>query len=302
MSTPPFLPSSARARDPRLRRTLLLWALLVIMFVAIYELFTGPPSASAAHPSAASSPSFSWIVAIACAVACGGFCIAWVWMVVRLRRGAVLNGEGLRLLARGELDQAQALFEGMAKKYHSVPTLRAMALHNVAWTLVRRGELHRGLHVLVGVAQGSALASFKLLKPSVAANLAAIYALLGELDAAAQWATEAEALRERSADPRPLLGSIALSRAIIDCRRGEHAEALRRLDHEWGVLEEAVTGETLRPLRLVRAFALSQTSGPRDGGAVDSVLAPLREGRSDTLRYLGTEWPELRGFMHAHSI
>ena len=73
------------------------------------------------------------------------------------------------------------------------------------------------------------------------------------------------------------------------------------LDRDWQTLE-ALGGEQLRPLRLLRAFALSATGGPRDDGAVDRALAPLRESRPGSLRYLTVAWPELAAFMDLHHV
>ena len=75
-----------------------------------------------------------------------------------------------------------------------------------------------------------------------------------------------------------------------------------RLANEWTQLENSVTGNILRPMRVLRAFALAQSSGPRDAALVDSLVAALRGTSTRDIDYLGAAWPEMHVFMSAHDL
>jgi len=303
MEQKPFLPpSNRRVSLPFPRRILILWLLLILFFVALFQLFSGPrrhPAAYSPPPGGTTSLWGSWQLVLVVIGICVG---AMVWAVRASRRATAMNGEGLQLMARGDLEQAAALFERLAKKYRLLPVLRVAAQHNQAAVMLRRGELQRAIDMLAAIEQSGDLQGAPTVRPLAAANMATGYALVGDTEAAEQWVAEAEKRNQRQPDPRTVGGAVALARAIVQCRQGQFTEVVRRLESEWGQLKEGLTGETLRPLRLVRAFALSQAGGPREAGAVENVLIPLRGGRPGTLNYLASQWPELQEFLCGHNL
>ena len=303
MKTEPLLPDS-RKEDPLLStasKTILLWTLLIVMFVSIYQLVTAPTPGRHPLPTTDSDPFASlWTWGLMGVV----FVVIAGWLFSnqrRLARAVVMNGEGLELLGRGELEKAQALFETMLQKFSRLNAVKGLAQHNLAWVFLTNGQLERATAELTALEKGDGLSRMPSLKPSAASMLALCHALAGNFELATPWLAEADKLKPAAAEPLKLTGSLTIVRAILFCRQGQPAEATRMLDRDWQTLE-ALGGEQLRPLRLLRAFALSATGGPRDDGAVDRALAPLRESRPGSLRYLTVAWPELAAFMDLHHV
>jgi hypothetical protein len=303
MNTEPFLPNQRKTNfvwTPG--KTVLLWLLLVVLFFGIYELFT-PPAGHVTHAHAQSSDDGDFGAFLASLL--GGLAALWVawalWTQRSLRRAVVMNGEGLELLGRGELHKAQALFETMGRKFSRLRTIKGLAQHNLAWAYLVDGQLQRATTELDALERRDGLATMPSLKAGAAADLALCYALSGQCELATPWLAEAEKRKPAAAEPLKLIGSLTLVRAVIACRQDQPAEATRLIDRDWHTLE-GLGGDQLRPLRLLRAFALSAASGPRDDGAVDRLLAPLRESRPGSLRYLTVAWPELAAFMDLHHV
>ena len=79
------------------------------------------------------------------------------------------------------------------------------------------------------------------------------------------------------------------------------SDATRLIERDWPALE-GLSGDQTRPLRLMRAFGVAAAGGPRDDCAVHRLLAPLRESRRGSLRYLTVAWPELAAFMELNHV
>jgi len=62
-----------------------------------------------------------------------------------------------------------------------------------------------------------------------------------------------------------------------------------------------MTGEALRPLRIVRAFAIA-AAGPRDHGRADAVLAAARPAYPGEYEFVGKVWPEMASFLASHGM
>lgn len=95
---------------------------------------------------------------------------------------------------------------------------------------------------------------------------------------------------------------MALLRAVIDCRRGRAADAMVSLEHAWNEYEAAMTGEILRMMRVVRAFACAAGEGPRHQGQVERVLGDLRPRYAHEFVFLGGAWPEMAAFFAANQL
>ncbi len=304
MNTEPFLPSSRKSNPLRSKasKTILLWLLLIVMFVSIYQLFTAPTpghhhqQAPTPDPFASLWPQWSLMGLVFASF------VGWgLWNRRNVRRAFVMNGEGLELLGRGELKKAQALFETMGQQFGRLRTFKGLAQHNLAWVLLTDGQLERATAELTALEKSDGLATAPALKPGAASMLALCHALAGNFELATPWLAEAEKRKPAAGEPLRITGTLTVVRAIMFCRQGQPAEATRMLDRDWHTLE-GLGGDQLRPLRLLRAFAASATGGPRDDGAVDRLLAPLRESRPGSLRYLTVAWPELGAFIDLHHV
>ena len=83
-------------------------------------------------------------------------------------------------------------------------------------------------------------------------------------------------------------------------RTGRPEDAAKLLDEGWAGYEASVTGDVLRPLRVVRAFA--HASGPRAGGVAEAALPTLRPAYPGEYAFLGARWPEMAAFLASHEL
>ena len=124
-----------------------------------------------------------------------------------------------------------------------------------------------------------------------AVDLAFCYALLGQLDHAEIWMAEADR-RSGELTPPSVPTMKVFCRAVIDCRSERCSDAARMLDERWSECEATQTGEVLRPLKIVRAFAIA-AAGPRSPGNVERIR-PAYQGEFD---FLGVAWPSMATFL-----
>jgi hypothetical protein len=219
----------------------------------------------------------------------------------RMRRCMDGVNDGIAALGRGELDRARDLFWHWSEQ---APIARASAVarHNLGWTLMRRGELQEAIAIATNNEEchADALKAVALF-PTSAVDLALYHALAGHLEEAQAWFAKAEQRSNESCAPGfPAMK--AYVRALIECRKGNCVEASRLLDERWGECETSLTGEVVRPIRVVRAFAHAAT-GPRNAGVAETLIASARPiafaGEYD---FLAVAWPEMAAFLAAHQL
>lgn len=235
----------------------------------------------------------------------GGVYLAWIvgWgiaAVAKTRRFATENSVAISALGRGELAQAQAVFARWARSH--LVNIRAVARHNLGWSLIREGRLEEAVPILEDVADCHAkfLSSAGLL-PTTRVDIALAHALLGKLEAAEQWYETSGA--PVTGPPSPMFPAMrAMVRAVIDCRKDRAAEAATALEHAFAEHESTMTGELLRMMRVIRAFAAATADGPRNQGLVERVLADLRPRYAGEFRALAARWPEMAAFQAAHRL
>jgi hypothetical protein len=300
----PYLPQQQVDQHQPARsagKTVILWLLLILMFVAIYQVFSSaPPPRGETPPSGGVSA--GWIIgggALSVVIAVFAY-LSWVSRSVRRYNDE--SAEALRLLSRSDLGAALKQFEALAARWKRPRSIRAVARHNVAWALLRSGELARAIDAYSEIERTGVVAGIGGVWHNVACHLAIAHALSGDLDTAQQWLDEAVKRIGQGGDTRHLRGVAALGRAIIECRRGGGAGVARELERDWAEFESALTGEILRPLRLVRAFAVAHDGGLRGQGTVEMLVVPLRGGPPGELAFLGQSWPEMKGFLTAHAL
>jgi hypothetical protein len=241
-------------------------------------------------------------------VGIGGIILAFivfmaVFIVRSLRQGrrfvAELN-QALAAIGRGHLLQARDTFWKWAETSKS-PITASCARHNLAWTLMRQGELKHASAVWTDLMNRypGALTTTGLSATS-AVDLALCHGLLGDLDAAEKWMTEAEQRTQpQSGAGLPAMKTYA--RAVLDCRAGRCADAARVLDDGWAECEAQLTGDVVRPLRVIRAFALA-AAGPRDAGIAETIVIAARPAYTGEYDFLGAAWAEMASFLVAHQL
>ena len=217
--------------------------------------------------------------------------------LLRYNRDAIA---GLAALARGDLKRAHDTFWAWAERTQ-VPSIAALARHNLAWTLMRQGNLPQAIAVATdNDDRNSGVMTEIGLFPMSGADLALYHALQGDTVAAEQWMTKTEQ-RSRLLTVTSTAAMKAYARAVLDCRAGKHEDAARQLDEHWAEYEAMSDGAVLRPLRIVRAFAIA-ASGPRSAGIADTMIALSRPVYPGEYDFLGVAWPEMAAFLASHGL
>lgn len=288
--TPPTVPVSRGPRTSRGQalKGLVTWSVLIAVFLTTYLLVGGGSEGT-------------WKVA-------GVFCLLVVVLFVvfvaraarQVRRFNVENSAAVAAIGRGELAVARETFWRWAEETH-VARIAAIARHNLASTLARQGELAQAIEVATDnnqthleSLQASALA------PTAAVDLALYHALANNLDAARHWIAVADTRKSLVALPS-VPASRAFAQAVVDCRSGNAVEAARALDERWNEYEALLTGDIVRLLRVVRAFARA-TAGPREAGTAEMDLISVRPAFPREYGALASGWPEMAAFLAAHGL
>lgn len=245
------------------------------------------------------------ILAIACvrlvdgsagiALALGWLAIPLVFFGIQKRRIArytralqsVFVSEGDPERAERELVQLETRFRWPATLVRTTGYYRAA-------TVLRQGRLDEAITMLEEIDRRGEIHSIDAM---TASTLAFAHALRGDLDTAQAWLAEAAVRRGKEVTPvtLPDLGT----EVVIDLRRGRFREVQVRLADQWPEMERVMTGERLRRMRVLRAFAVAQ-GDVREAGAVGPLLAPLQPGKRDEFAYLATAWPELDRFLRTN--
>ncbi|MFT3697757.1 MAG: hypothetical protein QM831_31750 [Kofleriaceae bacterium] len=213
---------------------------------------------------------------------------------------AVLNTR-IAGLARGEFEVARDEFRAYAERT-KLPTIATLARLGLGAALTRLGA-HAEVKALSldTDARFSGTLTTLTLYPSSAQGVAFSCALLGEIEAAERWVAEAESRRAVHRSASTFDASQIYTRALIACRRGDPTAAATLLDDHWTACEVALPGSELRPMRVVRAFAVAMAGGPRDAGRAEQMIAALRPMAYEReFAFLGATWPEMDAFLAAH--
>ncbi len=218
-----------------------------------------------------------------------------VWRRLHVQRVAQFNNTNKLMLETLQRNPERAAreFEQLADRYRRPAGLHRLAGYNRALALLRIGRLDEAVDVLDAIDRAGGVIN---LDSAIAGTLAYLHALCGNLAPAEAWLVEAKRRSPTSPSKFPHL----LSEIAIDLRAGKAREVATQLEEDWAGIEHAMTGERLRPLRALRAFALAQAGGAREAGAAEPVLAALRPASYQELAYLGAKWPELDQFLRGN--
>ena len=187
------------------------------------------------------------------------------------------------------------------EKFRWPAFLRRLGDYNRAFALIREGQFDTALELLSDLDRRGGVLN---LDGAVAGAFALAHALAGHVELADDWLAETRRRYGQYkmtgfACPR---SPYAYPKPRSELRAGEAEVVRNRLGNEWTQLENSVTGNIFRPMRVLRAFALAQSSGPRDAAIVDSLLSALRGTSTRDIEYLGAAWPEMHVFMSAHGL
>jgi len=204
-------------------------------------------------------------------------------------------------LTAGDATTAHREFSEARARIRWPGFLRRLGDYNRAFALIREGQLDLAIELLSDLDRRGGVLN---LDGAVAGALALAHALAGNVDLATDWLAETRRrYRHYTASGiRVPAFAFVLSEAAVELRAGEAETVRRRLDDQWTQLENSVTGNILRPMRVLRAFALAQTAGVREAAVVDSMLAALRGSSTHDIQYLGVAWPEMKTFIASHGL
>lgn len=277
-------------------KTLATWAVLVAMFAVIYFNIS---------PKNSSSPQTNWTPFLELSGALFGVLLVIFVMVVRrnLRELRTFHTDTIAALAessRGNHEAARATFWRWVEHAH-VSRIVAVARHNLAWTLMRMGNLDQAIEVAQQNDAGSRTSLERVaLAPMSAVDIALYHALAGHLVDATTWLEQAASRRDDMS--MPIAPAIrALATAIVDCRAGRAQQAANNLEDHWSEHEAVLTGDLVRVLRIVRSFA-RHADGPRHAGAASIDLSSLRPAHPGEYAMLSASWPEMAAFLAANDL
>lgn len=303
---PPIEPTDNKPTKRHGKRTVFLWLLLILMFVAIYQLFSGPGPghhdhlAHAAPPPPRDDSGSNALIGMLPAIGIVLLFVLFLWR--QLRGGAKLYGRlepGYLALADGDLGGAAAVFSSVAQQYRKQATYAGVARLSLSTTLMRQGELARATDEAIAVERTPGLLFGSEVRLHAAVHLAMLYTLRGQLDAARRWCEEGRRRLARGQNRTLTAALLRLAEILLLARDGKRDEAARALDRDRPRLEESLSVSSMKKAWLLRAWCAA-ADGTR--GSVEPWLTMARSGRTGELRWLGTEWPELRAFIDAHDL
>lgn len=287
------------------RKTLLLWLLLIIVFIAIYQCVSHDPAGPPGEVAAEGGGPSTWVTMLSPAISVGllVLVIGFIWW--QLRGGSKLSQEqepGLVALQEGRYDDAARIFGLVADKRRGQIAYASVARHNQAIAHLRGGDYAQAKRLLVAVERSPGLGLTSQVRIASAIALGRAYALEGDTDAAERWLEDARKKLGRGRERLSSAAELRMAEALLDTRRGAEDAALRSLENGWRNLEGTVTLSSMRSMWLLRAFLAARASAPRDQGEVEQWLSYLRPYREGEFRAMALHWPELRTFLASYGL
>jgi tetratricopeptide (TPR) repeat protein len=288
----PWAPIAAQeqpaGRRSSMRQTIIVWAALVVLFVAIYSLRGGEQHARDGY-------SGWWIAG---GVGAGAlFVFLFVLLFVRgAKQFNRAQEAGLEALAERDYAQAAEQFAKLARRYRAKPSFAAFARYNHGVALMRGGDSATAAGIFRAVEGDVKLTMFPGIRRLAAVQLGRCFALGGDVAKARQWL---DAIKRRDGG----LDNPVHDRAMVDgleglvlCREGKLDEAQRRYEQSWNRMTEFLQMRQMTEPLLLRAYAIA-SKGPRDAGAAEPYLRMLRSMSTRDVEGLTKYWPELAAFV-----
>ncbi len=311
---PPFLPEPeavvAPAKQHNPKKTLVLWVILVVMFLTIWQ-FLSPaertdgnrPKAIAVEGCPETSSGWPGTIGLLAPTAIAVL-LAYAFLRAYRQNAAFARAQepGRLAMAHGHFADASAKFQATLPLVAKQPLFRAVAVINVAEAELRAGRFDSAIAACAEIERSRTLLFGSALRMRIATISAMIYALRGDVPTAERWAADARRRLAKSTEDR--MGNAAhlsLAEAIIACRRGDATGAVALLDAQWNELRYTLNADSMRTVEVVRAFAEAQ-GGLRAMNTVAERLVRVEPVAPGELAYLGAEWPEMKAFLGAHGI
>jgi tetratricopeptide (TPR) repeat protein len=286
-------PTEPAKKPNRATRTLATWVVLLVMFSALYWMFSTTPAHS---PKAVVVEGYSgWWIWFAAAVGL----LPMVVVGWQLRGGgrfqaAILPAQ--TALADGNHQRAIDLFRELLARYRTQVNYRAAIRYNIGYALTRSGDSATAAGELIAVERTPKL-GMRSVHRLVRVELSRAFAIGGDLDKAASWLAAART------SPGDLKGDAKLDamQGLLLCRQGKLDEAKRHYEQCWRRLESQLTVDEMCEPWLLRAYAVARLSSPREIGTADTWMQLVRSSPAG-LEWLTARWPELATFVVANGL
>ena len=301
----PYLPTADAKDNPpakrNARKTILLWLLLILMFVSIYQLLVGPTHRHGPTPMTTTTPCSSTgeIVFWPTMVSLGVIAMVLFAFMRQFRGGARLNAKlepGLIALADGDLGHAAQVFTTVAHEYRKQALYSAVAKLSLATTLMRQGELAKATEIAMAVERAPGLMFGSEARLMAAIDLAMIYALRGQTDVARRWCEDGRKRLARGQNRTVTAALLRLCEILVLAREGKRDVGAKAVDRDWRRLEEALTAASMKKAWLLRAFVAANDGTRANIGPWTAVV------RRGELSWMAVDWPELQAFLVAHEL
>lgn len=293
-------PSQQPAQSPK--RTLALWVVLIVMFVAIYTLFSETPHA-ARRTLARCEPDYRWMVTVVGSLLFA-FGTLFVWFWRQFKKTNAFNREQEQAsvaLVDGQWQAAVAQFGALMEKYRGHGG-RLVAAYQRAWAKLRDHDLEGALADAIESDKSAGLFT-KGMRTRGAVLIGHLYALRGDTATAARWLEDARERVAKLEGDRLYVGAqLCVAEATLLCRQDKHGEALALLDREQSKLDSLLQVTAAVEVWVLRAFATQHTASARSIGNLEPMLTLLRTRRRGSFDYLAVGWPALRDFLAAHDL
>lgn len=290
------------------KRVLVLWALLIVMFLTIWQFLTPAERVVSSvdqpvPPIAETSPFWSSTVIALLPL---GLVVLLAFLFLRAYRAVHhfnhAQEAGRMALAHRRFGEAVELFRATIPRFAKQPAYRAAATLNVAEAQLKACRLDDALASCAEIERPRLLLLGSSIRTRIATLSAFVYALKGNGALAERWLTDARLrLTKNHEDRIGQAGYLCLAEATLACRAGDHGAALRLLDERWLELRYAISADAMRTVEVVRAFAEAQ-AGIRAMNTVAERLVRIEPVTKGELAFLGVEWPEMKAFLAAHGL
>jgi hypothetical protein len=196
--------------------------------------------------------------------------------------------------SRRRLDDAEAQYRGLLKRFRGRGGLEAIALHNIAAVRAQRRDVAGALRILhaLNVYPGTKLAPAVALV--VPLQIALFAAQIGDVDEARRWLSTGRAAAGKT---KIYTGNVE---ALILTREERYAEAEELYQAQWPDLERVLAAPLMRAVRARRAFALEKRGA--DAEEVRRMVESARPASPSELAHLGEGWDEMRAFLDRHGL
>ena len=306
----PFLPEPevtvATAPKKSGMKVLILWVVLIMMFLAIWQ-FLSPSDGSRAarqEPQPECVTSF-WS---STAITLVPLLVVFLLVIVFLRAYrqnldfARAQEAGRMAMAQRRFVQASELFAATLPRFAKQPNYRYSVMLNVAEAELHAGRLDGALAACAEIERSRRFVLGSAVRVRVATLTALVYAIRGELQSAERWTADARLRIARSKEERLVPSAqLCLAEAVVACRKGAPTEAIALLDRTWNELRYSLSADAMRLVETVRAFAEAQ-AGLRASNTVAERLVRVEPVGPGELSFLGVGWPEMSAFLSAHGL